>query len=605
MSEPSEDRHETARRMVRAAGRAAKRQGREDLLARLDATRRRLDHPEVTTVVVGEFKQGKSTLVNALMNATICPVADDAPTSVPTIVRHAEQPRAAIFADTPDGEGGVVEHRVELVDLVEPALSGRVGATGRRAHTIEVGLPRQLLAAGLRLVDTPGVGGLDSAHGEAALGLLSLAQAVLFVTDASAEFSASEIHFLARAAARCPATYCVLTKIDFYPRWRDVLDRNRDHAKRAGLAVPMIPVSSSVRQRSIETDDAELHGESGYAELVGRIRNEVLDAADARQVHVAAADVAFVANQLLQSQRAERAALADPETLQALIGAAEAAKARHEELRSASSRWNTVLNDGMSDLSSDSEHDLRTRSRKLLAEVEGMIDDDDPADIGAELSPLVERRMIADVAETYQLMNEAARALAERVDSVFGAEAGPAARTGLEVPDAVLADLGALELAVDERPGMGQAVLTGLRGSYGGMAMFGMLGSVVGLATVGPAGLVAGALLGRKGAGEERNRQLTARRQQAKAGVRKYIEGVVFEVSKHRRDALRVLQRDLRDANIARVDELRITVEETLESARRAVDADRRRAKERLAALEKEIAVTSRLRSAAEQLISS
>ena len=63
---------------------------RPDLGARLAQTRKRLVDPNVRVLVVGEFKQGKSQLVNALVNAPVCPVDDDVATAVPTVVRHSE-----------------------------------------------------------------------------------------------------------------------------------------------------------------------------------------------------------------------------------------------------------------------------------------------------------------------------------------------------------------------------------------------------------------------------------------------------------------------------------------------------------------------------------
>ena len=63
---------------------------RPDLGSRLQAARKRLADPDVRVLVVGEFKQGKSQLVNALVNAPVCPVDDDIATAVPTVVRHAE-----------------------------------------------------------------------------------------------------------------------------------------------------------------------------------------------------------------------------------------------------------------------------------------------------------------------------------------------------------------------------------------------------------------------------------------------------------------------------------------------------------------------------------
>ena len=69
---------------------AVERHDRPDLQARLRATRARLVDEQVRVLVVGEFKQGKSMLVNALVGAPVCPVFDDVSTSVPTVVRHAD-----------------------------------------------------------------------------------------------------------------------------------------------------------------------------------------------------------------------------------------------------------------------------------------------------------------------------------------------------------------------------------------------------------------------------------------------------------------------------------------------------------------------------------
>ena len=63
---------------------------RTDLRRRLELARERLQAPDIRVIVVGEFKQGKSQLVNALVNAPVCPVDDDIATAVPTTVRYGE-----------------------------------------------------------------------------------------------------------------------------------------------------------------------------------------------------------------------------------------------------------------------------------------------------------------------------------------------------------------------------------------------------------------------------------------------------------------------------------------------------------------------------------
>ena len=64
---------------------------------------------------------------------------------------------------------------------------------------VEVRLPHPLLERGIVLIDTPGIGGLNAAHAAATLAFLPVADALVFVTDASAELTAPELEFLASA----------------------------------------------------------------------------------------------------------------------------------------------------------------------------------------------------------------------------------------------------------------------------------------------------------------------------------------------------------------------------------------------------------------------
>src|SRR6188508_349957 len=88
---------------VDLADKAAAAYDRPDLAKRLRSATKRLSEPSTTVLVVGEFKQGKSTLVNALLNAPVCPVDDDIATAVPTVVRHSDTVQAALVRETPGG----------------------------------------------------------------------------------------------------------------------------------------------------------------------------------------------------------------------------------------------------------------------------------------------------------------------------------------------------------------------------------------------------------------------------------------------------------------------------------------------------------------------
>src|ERR687897_2853833 len=76
---------------------AANAYARSDLANRLSLTRQRLADPAFHVFVIGEFKQGKSSLVNALLNAPVCPVDDDIATAVPTAIRYGDPPAAAVL----------------------------------------------------------------------------------------------------------------------------------------------------------------------------------------------------------------------------------------------------------------------------------------------------------------------------------------------------------------------------------------------------------------------------------------------------------------------------------------------------------------------------
>ena len=81
----------------------------------------------------------------------------------------------------------------ELVNWVSAAHELPAGELPPRY--VEVDGPVALLEK-LSIVDTPGVGGLDSVHGELAAEAAATATALLFVVDASAPFTRGELNFL-------------------------------------------------------------------------------------------------------------------------------------------------------------------------------------------------------------------------------------------------------------------------------------------------------------------------------------------------------------------------------------------------------------------------
>jgi hypothetical protein len=315
-------------------------------------------------IVVGEFKQGKSKLINALVNAPVCPVDDDIATSVPTVVRYGDSPSAVIVVRRDDDsaldDDQALERRpVELEKL--PSYVSERGNPGNRRRLVaaEVFLPRKILSRGLAIVDSPGVGGLDSAHALTTLTALPTADAMILVSDASQEYTEPELRFLRQALRVCPNVACVVSKTDLYPMWRQVVDLDRGHLDRQNLpgrdgsAIPLLPVSSDLRLEASRLRDTELNTESGFPSLVAYLETEILGRAELLQRRSVAQDLLSVTEQLKLSLQSELGALEDPAGTAQRIIELEAAKAKADEQRrgrspsvmaSATSfpTWNTI-----------------------------------------------------------------------------------------------------------------------------------------------------------------------------------------------------------------------------------------------------------------------
>ncbi len=586
-----------------------RRHGRDDLLRRLASTRRRWQTSDVRLLVVGEFKQGKSQLVNALVGAPVCPVDDDIATSVPLTVAHADRPRAALLwsLDGHLGEGDLHQEQVAAEDLTRRLRDpgdppGGVGP-GARLVAAEAGLPRKLLAQGLCVVDTPGVGGLGSGHGAATRSVLSSAHAVLLVTDASQELTAPELDFLRQALGACPQVAVALTKTDLHPDWRRVAELDRQHLQDAGLDLPLLPVSARLRTEAARLGDAALNGESGYPELVRHLSRAVLARRDELARSLVRHDTEAVLEALTSSLRSERRVLASPDRLPAVMAELEQAQARARDLKERSAKWQQTLADGITDLNSDIDHDLRDRIRTIQAEAEAAIDDGDPGRAWPDFVEWLQDRTAGAVADTFTWAEQNSAWLMERVATHFDEDAA----AGL--PQIAMADTSGLSDRVrplgdldSGRVGLGQKALIGMKGSYGGVLMFGILTGLAGMALINPISVGAGLLLGGKAYRDDAEARLARRRAEAKNMVRRQLDEVVFQVSKVLRDRLREVQRVVRDHFSQVAEDLLRSVGESVQSAQNAARTDARQRDARIATLKADIATAERLRGLSEAL---
>lgn len=551
---------------------------RADLSARLAAARERITDPLVRVVIAGQLKQGKSQLLNSLLNLPAARVGDDESTVLVTVVGYDDQPSARLVVS--DGLGGEEAVEVPVADLGTD-LRRAPQARGRRVVRIEVGAPSPLLKGGLTFIDTPGVGGHGQPHLSAMLGLLPDADAVLFVSDASQEFTEPEMRFIRQAAEICPTAAVIATKTDLYPFWRQVVEADNAHLRRAGLGIPVIPASSLLRSHAVATDDKELNEESNFPAIVKFLSERVLSGDNDRTRDHVIGEILSAAEHLRFSVGSELSVLNDPDQARRLTADLERRKQEAQEALQQTALWQQVLTDGIADLTADVDHDLRARFRAITQRAEEVIDSLDPTLHWAEIGTQVEDDVANAVGDNFVWAYRRAEALAAEVARTF-VDAG---LDMVKVPELsareMAAGMGRLKslARLESKPiGKGHKMITSMRGSYGGVLMFGMLTSVAGLGMFNPISLGAGMLLGRKAYREDMENRMLRVRNEAKTNLRRFVDDVLFVVTKESRDRLKNIQRQLRDHYREIAGQTTRSLNESLQaalSAARLEEADR------------------------------
>jgi len=566
---------------------------RDDLAERTTAAGARLKRPSTIVCVVGEFKQGKSSLVNGLLGQHVCPVDDDLATSSITLVRYGEE------------AGAVVRRRVDGEQVAErvpvEALDQWVSEVGnpdnmKQVERVEISVPAAVLKQGLVLADTPGMGGIGAGHAAATLAFLPFADGLILTSDASAELSAPEIEFLARACELCPTVLFVQTKTDLYQSWERIFDLNRGHLERRGLKIPMTATSAALRFEALKRKDRDLNALSRFPELLQRLGDDVIAPARSTAEARSANDVRSIAGLVRSGLEEERQLLADPTAVKEAVERIEEAKVRLEHLRGPAARWSVLVGDRVTDVSSQVSHDFRGAMRAINQQLDARIEVLKKGDEWDEVGRGLQSAVADAVTDAFlRLENGRGEIRAEVVDLLDEENLDPRASAG-DGPNSFDVSQMWRGKAIDESTGAKAAFKTGLtsaRGAQGGVMMFGMMGNflpgaLAAFMATNPVLLGAGAVFGSVQLLEDRKRKLTMRRQSARQQVRQFVDDVQFEVTNEIATLVRDIQRDLRDEFTLLLSALQQTYTTTAQNAQASAKSsqeDRKARGEEIAAL--------------------
>lgn len=397
----------------------------------LRRARSTLANSRYLVLTVGEFKRGKSSLLNALIGQRLFPEDTDIATATVCTLSWGEAPQAVVHFFADDDATQVPAKTISLGEVERYAtVQGQEEEGGPNVARIDITAPIPQLKSGLTLVDTPGVGSLNPAHTAATSGFLPDADALLFVASAVQPLGTVELAFLARAYEVCPIVLTVVSMIDKTPDEDAVLAEVRTRV--AGVTgmdpgdVDLVAISSLRKWNGEDSADPDLIKASGFPELELKLWTGLVASCAIARLGQAVDVLQAIAGDSAAPLRTEQAALAGGDQLARIDEELKIAQARSTEARAEAPRRSTKLSQELTERARPIQRRLKQSFDEIIAD---FIRDTNHREVLAEPGPALNRL----VRRMVEAQGDANRALAEVVDDVavrFSTDL-PMALTGL------------------------------------------------------------------------------------------------------------------------------------------------------------------------------
>jgi GTP-binding protein EngB required for normal cell division len=207
----------------------------------LDACRGLIDDGAIDIAVLGQFKSGKSSLLNTLIGRDLFPVGVIPVTAVVTRVTQGSPQQLRVT----DADGSTTT--ADLALLADFVTEARNPHNQKHVAIVDALIDVPTLSPGVRLVDTPGLGSVFAHNSEATLDWLPHASIGLVVVSADRPFSAADRQLVADARRTAPRVVVVLNKVDLLTESEQIeVSQYIQHSLDAyfDAPLPVLPFSS-------------------------------------------------------------------------------------------------------------------------------------------------------------------------------------------------------------------------------------------------------------------------------------------------------------------------------------------------------------------------
>lgn len=165
------------------------------------------DHFVLATL--GQFKRGKSSLMNAILGRNLLPTGILPLTSAITTIKYGPIEKLILSQDN-----SIFQKELPIEDIVYYVTEKENPSNIKQVKTASIELPLQFLRRGVEFVDTPGVGSAITANTDTTYTFLPQCDAAIFVTSADNPLTSTELDFLHKISRYVEKIFFVVNKID-------------------------------------------------------------------------------------------------------------------------------------------------------------------------------------------------------------------------------------------------------------------------------------------------------------------------------------------------------------------------------------------------------
>jgi GTP-binding protein EngB required for normal cell division len=162
----------------------------------------------IDVAILGQFKSGKSSFLNSLIGKTVLPVGVIPVTTTITRLQYGKRERAVVRHF--DGQ----QTEVDIGAIEDFTSEAKNPANQKNVEVVDLELPSLERYAGLRLVDTPGLGSIFKYHKETSENWLPEVGTALLAISSDRPLAENDLQLIRDLRKHTPKIVLLLTKAD-------------------------------------------------------------------------------------------------------------------------------------------------------------------------------------------------------------------------------------------------------------------------------------------------------------------------------------------------------------------------------------------------------